>query len=120
MKIGRRCIVIFSQSQSFSYSSSQHELSERPGAMPGGPSLAWDDPQRAYVAVPSYERPQELREKTLALKLKGSIGEGPNHSNFSDQSSVKIQELLLKNLKKSRNVEYSTLSAKIRQNFIKI
>ena len=23
-------------------------------------------------------------------ELKGSIGEGPNHSNFSDQSSVKI------------------------------
>ena len=23
-------------------------------------------------------------------KLKGSIGEGPNHSNYSDQSSVKI------------------------------
>ena len=27
---------------------------------------------------------------TLMAKLKGSIGEGPNHSNFSDQSSVKI------------------------------
>ena len=34
-------------------------------------------------------------------KLKGSIGEGSNHSNFSDQSSVKIQELLLKNSKNS-------------------
>ena len=32
-------------------------------------------------------------------KLKGSIGEGPNHSNFSDQSSVKIQEIQLKNSK---------------------
>ena len=27
-------------------------------------------------------------------KLKGSIGEGSNHSNFSDQSSVRIQEIL--------------------------
>ena len=26
----------------------------------------------------------------LAAKLKGSIGEGPNHSNFSHQSLVKI------------------------------
>ena len=37
-------------------------------------------------------------------KLKGSIGEGPNHSNFSDQSSVRIQEILLefiRNLKES-------------------
>ena len=27
---------------------------------------------------------------TSAAKLKGSIGEGPNHSNFSDQSSVNV------------------------------
>ena len=27
---------------------------------------------------------------TYDPKLKGSIGEGPNHSNFSDRSSVKI------------------------------
>ena len=26
----------------------------------------------------------------LAAKLKGSIGEGPNHSNFSDRSAVRI------------------------------
>ena len=37
-------------------------------------------------------------------ELKGSIGEGSNHSNFSDQSSVRIQEMLLefiRNLKRS-------------------
>ena len=28
--------------------------------------------------------------KTIKPGLKGSIGEEPNHSNFSDQSSVKI------------------------------
>ena len=43
------------------------------------------------------------------LKLKGSIGDGPNHSNFSHQSSVKIlgiqsvkiQYILLENSKNS-------------------
>ena len=39
-------------------------------------------------------------------ELKGSIGEGPNHSNFSDQSSVKIlakiQEFSPENSKKSK------------------
>ena len=43
--------------------------------------------------------------------LKGSIGEGPNHSNFSHQSSVRIQEILCRKFarinqkfKKVRNV----------------
>ena len=43
---------------------------------------------------------EDLGEPTAARrsrhdepKLKGSIGEGPNHSNFSDQSSVRIQEI---------------------------
>ena len=29
-------------------------------------------------------------DESIAAELKGSIGEGPNHSNFSDQSSVSI------------------------------
>ena len=53
-------------------------------------------------------------------ELKGSIGEGPNHSNFSDQSSVKIQELLLNNWKNQECSTFSKISAKFRQNFIKI
>ena len=41
-------------------------------------------------------------------QLKGSIGEGPNHSNFSDRNSVrilskKIQEFSLENSKISEN-----------------
>ena len=31
-------------------------------------------------------------------KLKGSIGEGSNHSNFSDQSSVKIRSKFLEDI----------------------
>ena len=48
-------------------------------------------------AAPSDSREQELaRPPQLGdaegwpAKLKGSIGEGPNHSNFSDRSSVRI------------------------------
>ena len=41
---------------------------------------AWGPRRRA-------ERVGELR---LGPELEGSIGEGSNHSNFSDQSSVKI------------------------------
>ena len=40
-------------------------------------------------------------------KLKGSIGEGPNHSNFSDQSSVRIQE---SSAKKTNNSEMFNIS----------
>ena len=59
--------------------------------------------------------------------LKGSIGEGPNHSNFSDQSSVKIvpeQEILLGFIGNPKNSGFRNIcqeqSAKFRQNFIKI
>ena len=31
-----------------------------------------------------------LEDFQLEAELKGSIGEGPNHSNFSHQSSVKV------------------------------
>ena len=35
--------------------------------------------------------------------LKGSIGEGPNHSNYSDQTSVRIKEILLECIRNSEN-----------------
>ena len=44
-------------------------------------------------------------------KLKGSIGEGPNHSNFSDQSSVNvvseisIQEFFVSEVRSAENGE---------------
>ena len=40
----------------------------------------------------------ELHEPSILPKpeLKGSIGEGPNHSNFSDRSSVRILGILSK------------------------
>ena len=43
----------------------------------------WDD---------SNDRWEDGEVRTVAYvpELKGSIGEGSNHSNFSDQSSVKI------------------------------
>ena len=39
-------------------------------------------------------------ENQSALELKGSVGEGPNQTNFSDQSSVRI-------LAKFRNFQFS-------------
>ena len=72
-----------------------------------------EDGRRAEAAeLEDLQRHREdLGEPTAARrsrhdepKLKGSIGEGPNHSNFSDQSSVRIQEILLefiRDLKKS-------------------
>ena len=56
--------------------------------------------------------------------LKGSIGEGPNHSNHSNHSnSFRIgifRNFSLENSKISEISTFSKLSAKIRQNFIKI
>ena len=58
--------------------------------------------------------------------LKGSIGEGPNHSNHSNHSnSFKIRifrNFSLENSKISENfnINFSKLSAKFRQHFIKI
>ena len=55
-------------------------------------------PGPAAYAVDRYAREQRLKARQpgradpLQLPaLKGSIGEGPNHSNFSDRSSVRIQ-----------------------------
>ena len=56
----------------------------------------WERFTVAVWTVGVLERFQACR-RVFDAELKGSIGEGPNHSNFSDQSSVKIQELLLKN-----------------------
>ena len=52
----------------------------------------------------------------LSPKLKGSIGVGSNHSNFSDQSSVRIQEILLefiRNLKNQGCLTFSTIFGEI-------
>ena len=51
----------------------------------GKPIIAWSVAGRDFVptAIPAYA-PMSLP------KLKGSIGEGSNHSNFSHQSSVRI------------------------------
>ena len=40
--------------------------------------------------------------KPSAAKLKGSIGEGPNHSNFSHQSSVKFCQNSMQFARKSK------------------
>ena len=46
---------------------------------------------RGFPAAPAGARHALLaRRLGLEPKLKGSIGEGSNHPNFSDQSSVKI------------------------------
>ena len=53
----------------------------RSTALAEGSMAAWRErAQAAEAEVRSLKNPE----------LKGSIGEGPNHSNFSDQSSVKI------------------------------
>ena len=40
-------------------------------------------------------------EDAAEPELKGSIGEGPNHSNFSDRSSVRIlsKRIVIKNFR---------------------
>ena len=54
--------------------------------------------KQRYLHVPVRDERLDLRADRVARarpKLKSSIGEGSNHSNFSDQSSVRIQEILL-------------------------
>ena len=54
----------------------------------------WVDVEEFKGTVPWDTLPNDLYSGQEALELqaelKGSIGEGPNHSNFSDQSSVRI------------------------------
>ena len=58
-----------------------------------------------------------LRPPALRPELKGSIGEGPNHSNFSHQSSVKIlanlnSGIFAKKIKKNQEIStFSKISA---------
>ena len=58
--------------------------------------ISEDDRVDGAVVV-TEERSEDLPRGPMQLrpKLKGSIGEGSNHSNFSHQSSVKIQCILL-------------------------
>ena len=62
-----------------------------------------------------------LREEP---ELKGSIGEGPNQTDYSDQSSVRILSKFRnfrKKIQKFRKIStFSKISAKFRQNFINI
>ena len=62
-----------------------------------------------------------LRFDQYYAELKGSVGEGPNHSNHSNHSnSFKIRFFFLKIQKFQKISTFSNLSAKFRQNFIKI
>ena len=69
---------------------SQEEVSarERPrpvprAEVPGLHRRVEGDGREVLRVQPDRERPA-----VLALVKKGSMGEGPNHSNYSDQSSV--------------------------------
>ena len=79
---------------------------------PGAPKAAAATERRSEPR--EGRQKEDLSEEQSEAQLKGSIGEGPNHSNFSDQSSVRIQEILLefvRNCKKFRNAtECSTFS----------
>ena len=92
-------------------SKKKHEAASPAQRRPGQAGRGGEDASRvARNRVPS------------APELKGSIGEGSNHSNFSDRSStknsVKIQEF---SLEKNQEIStFSKISAKFRQNFIQI
>ena len=51
--------------------------------------------RKSTLTAPSGTSSETRAQLRPPTGLKGSIGEGPNHSNFSDQSSVKIQCILL-------------------------
>ena len=49
----------------------------------------------AILEKGDLEVPGKVRQSTVIpfdAELKGSIGEGPNHSNYSDRSSVRIHQ----------------------------
>ena len=49
------------------------------------------DPPCTRLLAPDFSRTRsELTICVAAPELKGSIGKGPNHSNFSDRNSVRI------------------------------
>ena len=55
----------------------------------------WRRRRRSGVRMPEGPEgrrvaPPRRRAEQPAASLEGSIGEGPNHSNFSDRSSVRI------------------------------
>ena len=57
----------------------------------------------------------------LGAELKGSIGEGPNHSNHSNRSNSFKIGIFTRKFKKFQKIStFSKLSAKFWQNFIKI
>ena len=83
-------------------------------------------PSPQQHGVPASARWTIFPQHRQQPELKCSIGEGPNPSNFSDQSSVKILAKFRnfrQKIKKFRKFQISTcskISAKFRQNFIKI
>ena len=48
------------------------------------------DPEAAVERLEDQHRERRERRAVCVPKLKGSIGEVSNHSNFSHQSSVKV------------------------------
>ena len=81
----------------------------------------------AFVSLSSRDRRRSWSAaracSSRAPELKGSIGEGPNHSNFSDQSSVEILakfknfQCSPENFLKNQDIStFSKISAKFRQN----
>ena len=60
----------------------------RSGAAGGADAGPAGDPR--FAGEPRLEAGERQRVQRPAPELKGSIGEGLNHSNFSDQSSHSI------------------------------
>ena len=63
---------------------------ETPSGLLGGEAAFWTDQFTAPFQCGAFETREDARGGRLWTKLKGSIGEGSNHSNFSHQRSVEI------------------------------
>ena len=101
----RKILLIFPNLLTLTPNRKGSDIRAEPAGKPGSPPRSPGSPPRA---LPQARRDGGLREATTpveALKpgrppvrafeppqpwLKGSIGEGSNHSNFSDRSSVRI------------------------------
>ena len=60
------------------------------------------DPVLSCFCYFDHDADARLDPTQFKTTLKGSIGEGPNHSNSSDQSSVRIQHILLEFIRNSK------------------
>ena len=90
----------------------------------GGRLTVFDESGSALEADRTFKE-SGVQPGQSVPELKGSIGEGPNHSNFSDQSSVKILakfgnfRLKIVKIQEISTLIFSKISAKFRSNFIK-